>query len=85
MVKTYLLFTTPTCSSCPPVKKFLSDLEARGTVSGEQVDVASAGGYEKAVHFGIHKAPTVILFDEEEREVGRAYSITEIKSIVYDY
>lgn len=80
----YLLFTTPTCPSCPPVKALLKELETKGQVSGEQVDVTNDNGYEKAVNFNISKAPTVVFF-ESGREIGRAHNIGEIKSIVYDY
>ena len=80
----YLLFTTPTCPSCPPVKAFLKELEINGQVNGEQVDVTDDRGYERAINFNISKAPTVVFF-EGGKEVGRAHNIGEIKSIVYDY
>ncbi len=85
MIKNYLLFTTPTCPSCPPVKLFLKELELKGTVSGKLLDVTQDNGYEKAVELHISKAPTVVFFDENQREVGRANNVSEIKSIVFDY
>lgn len=85
MVKNYLLFTTPTCPSCPPVKSFLKELEQKGQLAGEHIDVTGDNGYEKAINFNISKAPTVVFFDEKQREIGRANNISEIKSIVYDY
>ncbi len=84
MVK-YLLFTTPTCPSCPTVKSFLKELETKGRVAGENIDVTQEGGYERAVTFNVSKAPTVVFFDENQQEIGRANNISEIKSIVYDY
>ncbi len=84
MVKNYLLFTTPTCPSCPPVKSFLKELEQKGHLEGEHVDVTQGNGYEKAINFNISKAPTVVFFDSG-KEIGRANNISEIKSIVYDY
>lgn len=85
MIKSYLLFTTPTCPSCPPVKEFLSELEAKGMLHGENIDVGNDQGYEKATQFSINRSPTVVLFDEQKQEVARAYNVQEIKSIVYDY
>ncbi|HLC68437.1 MAG TPA: glutaredoxin domain-containing protein [Candidatus Bilamarchaeaceae archaeon] len=85
MVTSYLLFTTPTCPSCPPLKKLLSELEVKGALKGENIDVTSNGGYEKAMEFHVNRAPTVVLFDENKNEVGRAHNVHEIKSIVYDY
>jgi len=85
MVKNYLLFTTPTCPSCPPVKNFLKELEQKGHLLGEHIDVTQGNGYEKAIIFSISKAPTVVFFDENQQEIGRANNISEIKSIVYDY
>lgn len=85
MVKQYLLFTTPSCPSCPPVKTFLKELEGKGTVCGKSLDVTQDEGYEKAVSFKICKAPTVVFFDEALQEIGRANNIPEIKSIVFDY
>ncbi|MFH1247139.1 MAG: thioredoxin domain-containing protein [Candidatus Micrarchaeota archaeon] len=85
MVKNYLLFVTPTCPSCPPVKTFLKELEQKGQVTGEQVDVTNDNGYERAINFNISKAPTVVFFDENQQEIGRANNVNEIKSIIYDY
>lgn len=81
----YYLFTTPTCPSCPAVKNFLKELETKGQVSGENIDVTQEQGYEKAINFNVSRAPTVVFLDETQREVARAYNINEIKSIVYDY
>lgn len=85
MVRSYVLFTTPTCPACPSVKSFLSTLEVKSGLNGENVDVTTDSGSERAVKFGISKAPTVILFDENKNELGRAHNINEIKSIIYDY
>ncbi len=83
-MRKYVLFTTPTCPSCPPVRAFLKQLETRGELSGENVDVTAGNGYEKAVQFNISRAPTVVFFDEN-REIGRANNVSEIKNILFDY
>ena len=85
MVKNYVLFTTPTCPACPTVKTFLKELETKGQVMGENFDVTQDAGYEKAINFNISKAPTVVFFDENKQEIGRANNVSEIKSIVFDY
>ena len=86
MTKKYMLFTTPTCPSCPPVKALLKDLETRGMVKGELITVgADDGSYEKAAAYHITKAPTVVFFDEQDNELGRANNPSEVKSIVFDY
>ncbi len=86
MVKKYLLFTTPTCPSCPPVKALLKELETKGVVQGELIMVGENDStYEKAAAYNISRAPTVVFFDENNNELGRANNTSEVKSIVYDY
>lgn len=85
MAKKYMLFTTPVCPACPPVKALLKDLEAKGMVKGELITVADDASYEKAERYHITKAPTVVFFDEQNNELGRANSTSEVKSIVFDY
>ncbi|MEK6981502.1 MAG: hypothetical protein AABX38_01105 [Candidatus Micrarchaeota archaeon] len=85
MVKKYVLFTTPTCVACPPVKKYLAELETKGMLSGQNYNVASDEGYEQAVTCNVTRSPTVIFFDQNNREVARANNVSEIKSIIYDY
>lgn len=85
MTKKYMLFTTPTCIACPPVKSFIAELESRGLVNGERIDVGEEQGLERAIQYGISQSPTVILFDEQQQEIGRAHNVQEIKSIIFDY
>ncbi len=84
MGKKYVLFTTPTCPSCPAVKNYLNELETKGQLTGEKVDVTQNNGHVKAIKFNVSKAPTVVFF-ENDQEIGRAHNISEIKSIVFDY
>ncbi len=81
----YVLFTTPYCPACPPVKTVLKELEQKGRISGENVDVTQENGYEKAIAFNVSRAPTVIFLDEANHEIGRANNASEVKSIVFDY
>lgn len=74
----YELFVRKTCPNCPPVKECCSRLP----FSGEQIDVDTDTGLERAQEFGIFSAPTVIFFDEAGREVSRAHSTREIHTQV---
>ncbi len=76
-VARYELFVRKTCPNCPPVKECCSNLP----VSGEQIDVDSDSGRASAEAYGVFSAPTAIFFDGEDREVGRAHSVLEIRSL----
>lgn len=73
-ISRYELFVRKTCPNCPPVK----DCCSRMPFSGTLIDVDTAEGFEKAQQYGIFSAPTVIFFDEANREVSRAHSTREI-------
>lgn len=73
----YELFVRKTCPNCPPVKECCSNLP----VSGELVDVDSPEGFARASALGVFSAPTVIFFDENGAETGRAHSVKEIRAL----
>lgn len=73
----YELFVRKTCPNCPPVKECCTNLP----LSGEFVDVDSPEGFARASNLGVFSAPTVIFFDENNQEVGRAHSVKEIHSL----
>jgi ribonucleoside-triphosphate reductase len=78
MIKKYMLFFTPMCPKCPKIKEFMEDKE----FEKEWVDAATPEGLEKAKEFNISNVPTVIFFDEEGKEVSRAYTVEEVKRVI---
>jgi hypothetical protein len=77
-IRSYLLFTTPFCSSCPPVKEFVRKLPLEGSL----IDATESEGGQKAESFGVMSVPTIIFLDENKQEVGRANSVSAIRSIL---
>lgn len=73
----YELYVRKTCPNCPPVKECCTNL----SLSGEQIDVDTDEGFTRAASLGIFSAPTVIFFDENGAETGRAHSVKEIRSL----
>ena len=67
-----------TCPNCPPVKNYL----AGSGVNGIFVDVDTAEGLARACEMGVRAAPTVILFNENGEEAGRAYNVNELSAIL---
>jgi glutaredoxin len=78
LIRSYLLFTTPFCSSCPPVKAFVSSLPLEGAM----IDATDSEGSQKAESFGVMSVPTIIFLDENKNEVGRANSVSSIRSLL---
>ncbi|MBW2996451.1 hypothetical protein KY332_04065 [Candidatus Woesearchaeota archaeon] len=78
MIKKYALFFTPTCPKCPKIKEFMED---KG-LEKESFDAATPEGLEKARELKVSNVPTVIFFDEDNKEVTRAKDIEEIKRII---
>lgn len=74
----YILFTSPFCAACKPVKEFLSNTK----INGEFVDAADDNGSEIAVKYSVMKLPTIIFLDSNGHEICRCHSIGEIKEII---
>jgi ribonucleoside-triphosphate reductase len=73
----YELFTRKTCPNCPPVAACCEALP----VSGERIDVDTEAGMIRASSYGVFSTPTVILFDADSAEIGRAHSVKEIRAL----
>jgi ribonucleoside-triphosphate reductase len=73
----YELFTRKTCPNCPPVKACCENLP----VSGEIIDVDTEVGMIRASSYGVFSTPTVIFFDADSAEIGRAHSVKEIRAL----
>jgi ribonucleoside-triphosphate reductase len=77
-IKRYMLFFTPMCPKCPKVKEFMEDKK----LVKEWVDASTPEGLEKARKFEVTGVPIVIFFDENDKEVGRANDVEEIKRLL---
>jgi len=74
----YLLFTRRSCPNCPPVREYLEDTG----LLGREVDVDTPEGLDLAGACGVLACPTVLLRDLEDREVYRAFSVTELRAFL---
>ncbi len=74
----YEYFSRRTCPNCQPVKKHLETLE----ITGIHIDVDTPEGLESASKMGVLSAPTVILFNNNGSEIGRAHSVSELKQLL---
>ena len=73
----YELFIRQTCPNCPPVKEYM----ARITIPGDAFDVDSEAGFAKAQELGIMAAPTVVVYNAYDAEIGRAHNVQELEAI----
>mgnify|MGYP005845889163 CR=1 FL=1 len=74
----YLLFTRGTCPNCPAVRAYLEETG----LFGKEADVDTPEGLELAREYGVLSCPTAVLRDPEDREVYRAYSVTELRAFL---
>jgi ribonucleoside-triphosphate reductase len=77
-VSSYAYFFRPTCSSCPPVRTVLE----RADIGGEHFDVDTEEGFEKAAEFQILATPTVVFFDADGEQVGRAHAPADVQGFL---
>ncbi len=73
----YEYFSRKTCPNCGPVKKQLETLDIAGT----HVDVDTPEGLANAARKGVLSAPTVIAFNAEGTEIGRAHDVLELNQL----
>lgn len=74
----YEFFLRRTCPNCPPVKAYMADL----AMHGEQIDVDTEAGLQSAAAKGVFAAPTVIFYDAQDNEIGRAHTVEELNAIL---
>ena len=77
-IKKYMLFFTPMCPKCPKIKDYMKDKN----IEKEWVDATLKEGLDKAREFKVMNVPTVIFFDENDKEVARASNLEEVKKII---
>ncbi len=71
-------FMRQTCPNCPPVKNYMADVSMPGTA----VDVDTDEGLRQAAEKGVFSAPTVIFYDSNDNETGRAHNVEELEAIL---
>lgn len=74
---TYEIFTRKTCPNCPPVKKFVSELE----MPGVYVDVDTEEGLANAAKKGVFATPTVIFYNASGVETARCHNVEELEAV----
>ena len=71
----YLLFTTTTCPKCPTLKDFVVE---KLDFEGEILDENFPDFAVRAREFAVESAPTLLIFDEEGRELFRGSEVSEV-------
>ena len=73
VVSSYAYFFRKTCPNCPPVRSLLDATP----LGGDHFDVDTDEGFSKAAEMQILATPTVVFFDGNGEQVGRANAPTE--------
>jgi len=73
----YLVFVQDTCPNCPAMKAKLPALN----LAGQAFDVASDAGFTAAEAWGIMATPTLVLLDDQGRELNRITSAADWKKV----
>ena len=77
-IKSYVLFTTPFCRGCKPVKEFLST----ANIKGDHIDASSDEGSEIAVKYNVQGVPTIIFLDGQNNEISRVHTLADVKELL---
>lgn len=89
-IKSYKLFTLPSCDKCESAKKHLKTLKIAGDIFdlASKDDINVFRGYYKSLKNKIERnedgslpVPTVLFFDEDEKVVEVAHNVESIKKI----
>lgn len=75
----YILFTTTTCPKCPVVKSFVAE---KINFEGEILDNSTPDFATQIQKFGVQNAPTLIIFDDSEKEIFRGNEVSEIENFL---
>lgn len=74
---TWMGFFRDTCPSCPPVKAAVRDLP----IPGEEINVDRKEGFALATGYQVLSTPTVILLDNEGREIRRILGMEDFQGL----
>ena len=70
------VYTRKTCPNCPPVKDYCNNLG----IAVRYIDADTEEGIKAAAKHGVRSCPTVIMYNESEQELSRAYSVADLKA-----
>lgn len=76
-IASYDLFVRKTCPNCPPVKSYMANVK----LTGNMIDVDTPEGLSEAALKGVFAAPTVIVYNENHKEIARAHNVEELTAI----
>ena len=76
-MKEYLVFTTPICPNCPPVKSYMSKLHEDKKALVTFIDAITPSGRRLVAEYKVYSVPTIIEI-EEETEIHRYHSVLEL-------
>lgn len=76
-IASYDIFVRKTCPNCPPVKEYMSNIN----LTGNMIDVDTAEGLSEAALKGVFAAPTVIVYNEQHKEIARGHNVEELIAI----
>ncbi|MCR5622351.1 MAG: hypothetical protein K6G18_10935 [Treponema sp.] len=74
----YEMFTMKTCKKCAAVRDFM----ALSHLEGNEVNVDSDRGFDRASEAGVFVTPTVIFYNREKEELARAHNVQELESVL---
>ncbi|MGL4986446.1 MAG: anaerobic ribonucleoside-triphosphate reductase [Treponemataceae bacterium] len=77
-IASFEMFVRKTCPNCPAVKDYLE----LSNVKGITIDVDSTEGYARAIDLGIFSAPTVVFYDNNQKEISRSHCVAELEQII---
>jgi hypothetical protein len=75
----YLLITTATCPKCPAIKKFVTE---KITFAGAILDNTSSDFATRIAKFNVTAAPTLLIFDQKNKEIFRGTEIYEVEEFL---
>ena len=62
--------------NCPPVKAYCNELD----IPVRYIDADTEVGLKAAAAQGVRSCPAVIMYNTEEKEIARAYSVADLKA-----
>ncbi len=73
----YELFTSPRCPHCPALKEYI----ASSSLEGTQYNADTKKGLKLAAERGVFITPTIIFYNNEEKEIARAHNVEEVQAL----
>lgn len=73
----YLLFTSPICRNCPPMKEYVKTID----IMGIDIDISTQDGFEIAKKYEVQSTPCLLLFSNSNI-IAKTHSVDEIKKVL---